>query len=252
MSPIDKILDKLSKLKASAEGETAIGNSAAAEAFASAINRLLLQHELSEADIPIGGVRDEPIVEQFVDLKAYGIKQSRVRIGWQEALARVVAPAHLCKFLVLCGSNWITFVGTKQHVTAAEYAYGVLCAAADRMSFAAREQWWRDECGGQHLESNGFRGAWLTGFVQRINERFKEARKVEVAATGNATQALMKLDSALVRAQKHVDERYKSRTPAASMGGANRQGYEAGRKAADAMKLGQKGVGSSTRKGLGE
>lgn len=245
----DKIFDKLSKLKASAEGEAKLGNSEAAEAFASAINRLLLQHELSEADIPIGGVKDEPIVEQFVDLKSYGIKSTSVRIGWQEALARVVAPAHLCKFLVHSGSNCITFVGTLQHVTAAEYAYGVLCAAADRMSFAARELWWKEACGGKHLESNGFRGAWLTGFVQRINERFKEARRAEVAASQmSSSTALMRLEGALVRAQAHIDEKYKRKIKTAKMGGENSEGYRAGRAAADAMKLGQKGVEGSERK----
>ena len=58
-----RILDKLSKLRAAAEGEAALGNAAAAEAFASTINRMLLQHELSMEDIPQSGVNDEPIVE---------------------------------------------------------------------------------------------------------------------------------------------------------------------------------------------
>lgn len=248
MSPSEKILDKLSKLKSAREGEAALGNSAAAEAFAGAINRLLLQHELSEADIPIGGVRDEPIVEQMVDFSAYGIKYSRVRIGWQEALARIVAPAHLCKFLVTSGSNYITFVGTHEHVVVAEYAYGMLCAAADRMSMAAREQWWKDECGGQHLKSDGFRGSWLTGFIGRIGERFKEARRSEVAAAANSSTALMRLEGALARAAKHVDEKYKRKTPSASIGGNNMEGYRAGRKAADGIALGQRGVGTSDRK----
>ncbi|MES2360014.1 MAG: hypothetical protein V4529_16865 [Gemmatimonadota bacterium] len=251
MSPTDKILDKLSKLKASREGEAALGNSAAAEAFAEAISRLLLQHELSEADIPIGGVKDEPIVEQLVDLSAYGIKRNHARIGWQEALARIVAPAHLCRFLVHSGSNFITFVGTREHVVVAEYAYGVLAAAADRMSFAAREQWWKDECGGQHLESNGFRASWLSGFVQRIAERFREARKREVEQAANSSTALMRLDGVLARAQRHVDEKYKRKTAAASTGGANAAGYRAGRDAADSMKIGQRGVGSNNSKQIG-
>ena len=251
MSPSEKILDKLSKLKAAREGEAALGNSAAAEAFAEAINRLLIQHELSEVDIPVGGVKDEPIVEQLVDLKQFGIKHSRVRIGWQEALARIVAQAHLCKFLVATGSNFITFVGTREHVAVAEYAYGVLASAADRMSFAAREQWWKDECGGQHLESNGFRGSWLSGFIGRIGERFKEARKAEVAQAANSSTALMRLDNALVRVQKHVDEKYKRKVAGTSMGGNNAAGYRAGRAAADQMKIRQRGVGSSSTKQIG-
>lgn len=248
MTPTEKILDKLSKLKASREGEAAIGNMAAAEAFASAINRLLLQHELSEADIPLGGVvKDEPILELLVDLSQFGIKNVGTRIGWQEALARVVASAHLCHFMVQKGSNRIWFVGTQQHVAMAEYAYGVLASAADRMSFQAREDWWKAECGGQHLKSNGFRASWLSGFVQRIAQRFREARVKETA--GATSTALMRLDQALVRAQAHTTAKYKTTASAASAGGANSAGYQAGRAAADAMKIGQKGVGTSTTKG---
>jgi hypothetical protein len=246
----DKVLDKLSKLKAAREGEAALGNSAAAEAFAEAINRLLIQHELSEVDIPIGGVKDEPIIEQQVDLKQFGIKYSRVRIGWQEALARIVAPAHLCRFLVHSGSNFITFVGTREHVAVAEYAYGVLASAADRMSMKAREDWWKDECGGQHLESGGFRASWLSGFIGRIGERFREARKVEVAQAVNSSTALMRLDNALTRVSKHIGEKYKSKVRAASTGGNSAAGYRAGRAAADQMKLGQKGVGTSHQRSL--
>lgn len=250
MSPQDKVLDKLSKLKASRDGEAKIGNAAAAEAFASAINRLLLQHELSEVDIPLAGVKEEPIVELLVNAGQFGIAFSRMRCGWQEALARIVADAHLCKFLVTSGTNSITFVGTHAHVTVAEYAYGVLASTADRMSMAARAQWWKDECGGQHLKSGNFRAAWLMGFVERIAQRFREARIAEVKAATNTSTALVRLNQALARAQQHVDEKYKKKLAAPKMRGGNSAGMEAGRKAADGIALGQKGVGSSTQKGI--
>jgi hypothetical protein len=247
----DKILDKLSKLKASRDGEKAIGNSAAAaEAFAEAINRLLLAHELSEVDIPVAGkLAEDPIIEVSVNLESHNIKRTRVRIGWQEAMARIVAKAHLCKFLIHVGSNRITFVGTKANATVAEYAFGVLTSSADRMSWAAREEWWKEECGGQHLESGNFRAAWLHGFVTRIQERFDEARRKEVAATASSSMALVKLENALVRAQQYVSEKYTGKTAAAHMGTGNSAGYRAGRQAADNMKLGQKGVtGSSSQR----
>lgn len=252
MSPSEKILDKLSKLRAAQEGEARIGNAAAAEAFANTINRMLLQHELSMEDVPVGGVvRDEPIVELYADLAAHGIKFLNVRSGWQEALARIVAQAHLCKFLVATGSNWITFVGTKEHATVAAYAYGVLCSAADRMSFQAREDWWKRECGGKHLASGNFRAGWIHGFVSRIAQRFAEARQAEVTATGNESQALVRLSGALQRAQVFVDEKYKKKVAAPSMRTGNAAGYREGRAAADAMKIGQKGVGTSSSRQIG-
>lgn len=247
----DKILDKLSKLKAAQESEAKIGNTAAAESFAAMINSMLLKHELSMEEIPQGGVaQDEPIVELMVDLSSHGIKQVRVRLGWQEALARIVAKAHLCKHLISKGSNRIWFVGTKSNTTVAEYAYGVLASAADRMSMAAREEWWRKECGGQHLASGNYRAAWLHGFIERISERFDEARRQEVRATGDASTALIRLNNALVRAQSYVSENYKKKAiPAASMSTGNWDGRAAGRAAADKMAIGRKGVeaGSSSR-----
>lgn len=244
----EKILDKLSKLKAARDGEAAIGNAAAAEAFAGMINRMLLQHELSEIDIPINADAD-PIVELLVDPRRHGIAFSRVRVGWQEALAGIVARAHLCKFLVTRGTNFVTFVGTRSHVAVAEYAYVVLVNAAATMSFKAREEWWKTECGGQHLKSGNYRAAWLSGFVSRIAERFVEARRAVVQASGNASTALVRLNQQLVRAEAYVGEKYKRKSPATSMSTGNWDGVKAGRAAADKVALGQKGVeGGSTTK----
>lgn len=247
----DKILDKLAKLKAARDGEAQIGNSKAAEAFAEAINRLLLQHELSEADIPMPGAPEEPIVELLADLRAHGIKFSKVRIGWQEALARVVARAHLCKFLVTPGTNYVTFVGTKAHAEVARYAYGVLASAADRMSNEARDEYWRLHRNDPDFRSGNYRAAWLHGFIERISERFQEALKHEAAATGSSSTALIRLQGALVRAEAYVKERYSHKASATHMQTGISKGREEGRRAADAMRLGQRGVeAGGARKGL--
>lgn len=238
----DKILDKLSKLKAAQEGEAKLGNAAAAEAFAEMINRMLIQHELSAVDIPVGGVKDDPIVELLVDSKVHGIKFSSRRIGWQEALARIVGEAHLCKFLVRTGTNYITFVGTKSHATVAEYAYGVLVASADRMSIEARAEWWRTECGGKHLESGNFRAAWINGFVGRIAERFRDARMAEVKAATDSSTALVRLSNALTRAQEHIKAKHKGKAASTQMASGCYEGRMAGRAAADRVALGRKGV----------
>lgn len=246
----EKVLDKLAKLVASREGEAALGNSAAAEAFAEAINSMLLRHELSMEDVPLAGAKEEPIIEQFVDLDAYGIKQSRVRIGWQESLARIVAEAHLCKFLVTAGSNSIIMVGTKQHVAVAEYAYGVLAASANRMSKEARDAYWRENRDDADFESGNFRAAWLRGFIGRIADRFKEAKKAEVKAAVNmsSSTALMRLDDQLAKVAKHVGEKYKTKIRSARLGSGCEAGYQAGRTAADKITLGQKGVGTNSRR----
>lgn len=248
----DKILDKLAKMKAMQESEAKIGNQAAADAFANMINSMLLKHELSEVDIPLrAGGAEEPIVEQRVDPRSHGIKFSRSRVGWQEALARVVGEAHLCKFLVTSGTNYITFVGTKSHCAVAEYAYVVLVNAAVKMSKEARDAYWRENRRRDDFESGNFRAAWLGGFIQRIGERFAEARRREVASVLNPGIAMIHLDKALVRAQAHVDEKYKRKAAATTVGRGCAEGRQAGRAAADAMAIGQQGVSGRAAKSLG-
>lgn len=116
---------------------------------------------------------------------------------------------------------------------------------------AAREQWWKDECGGQHLKSGNYRASWLTGFIERIAERFEEARRVEVQASGNSSMALIRLDKALVRAADYVKEKYTRKGPAViGLSGGSADGEAAGRAAADRMAL-NKGLTTSGSRQLG-
>lgn len=253
----DKILDKLAKLKRQAESEAKIGNVAAAEAFAQALNAMLLRHELSMEDVPTGQREDDPIVEQMVDPKRHGLKFGRSRVGWQETLASIVARAHLCKIIVHPGTNYVTFVGTRSHVEVAEYAYGVLAGAADRMSMEARVEWWKREHGGAHVKSGNYRASWLTGFVLRIQERLRETRAAEVAqanqlalAAGAGSTALMRLDGALARVTDYMGK-YKSRASAVNLGMGNGDAFRDGRRAADQMNIGQRGVKGAANKQIG-
>jgi hypothetical protein len=247
----DKILDKLTKLKAHAESAAAIGNTAEAEAFASMINTMLLRHELSMEDIPTDRQQaEDPIIEQRIDPRMHGLKYSRSRIGWQERLADVVAEAHMCRLLIHSGTNYVTFVGTKSHVAVAEHAYGVLAGAADRMSTAARDAYWREHRNDPGFESGNYRAAWLRGFISRIAERFREARRKEVAQAPSSSTALVRLNQALVRASNYIDKNYKRKITSARIGRGIGRGERDGRRAADAMKIGQQGVGTSKSAGM--
>ena len=249
---MDKILDRLAKLKAMQLSEAAIGNEAAAQAFAAAVNKMLLEHELSEMDIPLAGQSPEdPMFSLRVDLDAYGIKRVKSRIGWQEALAHIVAKANLCKFLVIPGSNVLTFVGTKPHAIAAEFTYGILAAAANKMSLAARASYWYRNSQEPNFTSGNFRAAWLRGFINRVGERLAETKRAEVSATSNSGTAMVRLDTALVRVEAYVKATYGGKTTySTKLGVGCREGQQAGRDAADRMHLG-KGLGASQQqKGL--
>ncbi len=134
------------------------------------------------------------------------------------------------------------------------------------MSLRARHNF-REELRAQHgipsgkslkgiNEGFGFRESWLDAFIERIGERFDEARRAAVQQAPEGTSvALMRLDGALLKTRKYIDDKFSGRrgaSPLSSLGRTNAAGVAAGRAAANAVTLGRKGVtgGSTGRKGL--
>lgn len=240
-------------MQASRDGETAIGNSEAAEAFASAINSMLLKHELEESDITYAANRDDdPIVQLSVDLSRYRIEKKKQRIAWQEQLARIVAQAHLCRFLIYSGSNRIVFVGTHSHTTVAEYVYGTLVPAAKKLCAQAYQQYGMEDSpdGKWRAREPGFNESWMSAFILRISERFDEARKTAITEieVGGTTQALIRLGGALIKAQQYIDDKFKgTAAPLQRIHGNHGEGRARGRAAADAITIGRRGVSAAPK-----
>jgi len=260
----DKVLKKLVKMQAQRDSEAKLGNSAAAEAFASAINRMLIEYELNPTDIDYARTADnDPVIEVLVDLDKYGQDLvAKVRVAWQESLARVCATSHLCRYLVRKSSNSIWFVGTKSRALVAEYAYGTLVAAATDLSAKARHDYWAER-GWRKAEPHerGYREAWLSSFVSRISQRFDEARAEVLAAhtashadaPGSTSTAVLRLNTALVKVQEYMDGKFTSKRRVKSAVGRythNSDGHRDGRAAADRMNIGGKAIASGVTKGL--
>jgi hypothetical protein len=268
----EKVLDRLVKLQRQRESEAAIGNTAAAEAFAGMINKMLIEHELNPSDIDYARATDrDPVIELPVDLSKYKIKKVQTRVAWQESLARIVAKGNLCTFLLRPRSNHIWFVGTKSHATVAEYMYGILVPAAIAMSEQARRDF-RNECRRKcnyekmdgFPEAYGYREAWINAFVERIAERLEEARKAALAEAearnvrqsvpGGESTALMRLNGAMVKVQRYIDDKFKGRRGAGALTEryrSNAAGSAAGRAAADRMPIGRRGIdGKKSTRGL--
>jgi hypothetical protein len=261
-----KVINKLIKMQACRQSEAELGNSAAAEAFAGAINRMLLDYELNPSDLDYARATDnDPVIEMRVNLSAHNIESSKVRSAWQEQLASSIARAHLCTILIRPGSNDIYFVGTKSHTLVAEYVYGTMVPAVAKMSKKAEIDYWRETGFGRgiHNKAKGYRAAWIEGFIGRIWERFAEARRAAVAEstarTGSSKETgLIRLDGALAKVQAYIDNKFSYRA-ARSAGALNHRcrnhtdGIAAGREAANQIVLGRRGVTSSSApKQLGE
>lgn len=249
----EKVIARLVKMQASRDGEAKLGNSAAAEAFAEAINRMLLDHELSPSDLDYARATDnDPVIELSVNRGNYKIEEKQTRVAWQESLARIVAKAHLCTFLIRPGSNSITFVGTKSHATVAEYVYGTLVPVAVQLGLREYRTF-RYECvkrDGHKRAANGFKEAWLSAFLSRIEERFTEARHAAVTAAPEGTSvALVRLNGALRKVDQYIDDKFKRRSGAQPLNRLrvrNAEGAARGRAAADRMTIGRRGVTSGS------
>jgi hypothetical protein len=244
-----KLITKLVKMQKAKEGEAKLGNMEAAEAFARAINRLMLDYELAPSALDYATSKDnDPVIELKVDLEVYQIKSVKTRVAWQENLARVVANAHLCKFLIRTGTNEVWFVGTKSHATVAEYIYGTLVPMVTVMSKREYVNYeYKMRHAGEGWRAKGYRKAWLVAFVSRIEERFKEAREAAVSEAPAGTEvSLMRLNGALQKVREYIDGKYgKKRKYADALRGqrgANSDGAQHGRAAADRIPLGRKGI----------
>lgn len=257
-----KVIDKVIKLRAAAESENKLGNIDAAESFAAAINRLMLEHEINQSDLEFGKAQsDEPVVEVHYCPSQHGAKAKKQRIAWQEKLASIVANAHLCRLLVREGSNVVTFVGQSSHATIAEYAYALLLPIAEKVATQEYDKYWlqvKKRDGHTHAAS-GFRGAWLDAFCTRIRERLEETKQAflqhEVHSDEARSNALVRLNQSLVKVKAYMDNRFRGGSKYASALNGGRKnhadGRAWGRAAADRMTLGRRGVvGAASPKGF--
>lgn len=255
-------VEKLFKLKQQAESEAQLGNAEAAEAFAATINRLLLDWELSPTELEKREQqKDEPIVELRVNKSAFQIQATKTRVAWQETLADIVAGAHMCRTLIRPKSNDIWFVGTNTHATIAEYVFGTMVPQVEKMSLAAylelRKALGRSK---QSYKANGYRESWIAGFIDRIWQRFDEAKRAAirqaVSEGESESMALVRIDTTKQRVTDYIDNKFKrKRRYADQLSGpksGHNEGYAAGKSAADALQIGRKGLNSPTRGNLHE
>ena len=252
-----RVIDKLIKMQASRQSEKEIGNTEAAEAFAAGINRMMIEYELNPSDLDYSRATDhDPVVEIPVNFGVYRIEDTKTRSAWMETLARSVANANLCTFLIRSGSNQITFVGTKSHATVAEYIFGTMVPFISKTSKQEEIRYWHETGGGRGVnnQAKGYRASWISGFLTRLWERFAEARRLAVeeaaARQGNSTETgLMRLDGALVKVRTYIDNKFSSKAArGASYISHHSRGHAAGvkdgREAANQIALGKRGIGS--------
>lgn len=248
-----KLLDRIRKLHAKAESAKAIGNEAEAMAFAQGVAKMLNKYRLSLDDLAMEALeRDEPIEGEWTDGRGGKLAQ------WYEQLASVVARAHFCRCLFSTrASDSLFLVGRSTDRKIANFVIVALARTADELSDKAARQFrkqQRREVGKTTYDNKNYRTAWLTGFVERIAERYREETERterEQKATGGTSLVLVQTKS-LAQIDQYIKASVVTvsrRGPKAKHAGINASevGRQHGRAAANSANIRGTGLGASTQ-----
>jgi hypothetical protein len=250
-----KLLDKLAKMKAMAEGAAAIGSEAEAQAFANALQRMLIEHKLKMTDIEFAAQdKEQPIVQRRMDADKYDFRERKARIRWIEQLGCIVADAHFCKMLLHGNSTRYSFVGREEDIAVAEYLFITLYRAAEKISEREYGKYRNSQRKkmiqalgdegrrGKMPHAYGFKESFLEAFVSRLKHRLEEEQ-----ARHDSSTALMRINQSLAKVKQYVD---KLGSPAKALAAPkfHRTGWEKGTEAANAVNL--RGNGLNEGNGL--
>lgn len=250
----EKVIDKLKKIKAMADGAAAIGSEAEAQAFAEMLQRMLLAHKLEMTDIEFAKMeQDEPVIQRDMvyppnpeAARQYG-NVRKTRVAWMERLAGVIARAHFCSIVVYKGTSRLALIGRPDDIMVAEYMIIVLQRAADRLGYLAKQTYKKElaDAGKSVDLAKGFRESWVTAFTARLADRYEAERR---AQTGQSTALVRvnKADAAVKDFIRQQRERGRLGKSSSLQGRAahHHVGHERGRAAADAVDLRANGLKS--------
>jgi len=232
---VDKIIDKLRKIKAHAESAAKIGSEAEAEAFAAMLQQLLLKHKIEMTDLELEAEEaDEPVGTKPINWE--DVKVRKNRIAWIEQLAAIVAKAYFCQIIVHARTSVITLVGRKGDVAVAEFMIVTLTRLAEKLAKKEFGKLYRQD----RYAAHGFKDSFLKSFVRRIHERLELERR---GAESKSSTALVRINRADAAVQAFLDEaRRAGHTKRASIVRGSRQdvnaeGWRRGRAVADGLSL---------------
>lgn len=245
----DKLHERLAKLKAHAESAAKIGSEAEAQAFATKLNQMLLEHGMEISDIEWESeVKEKAVHLDFFASRCTEIpKWARkdVFATWACELALMVAEFSGCRVLVLGNTaskiRGVVFIGLKLNAETAletmKYLYPAAVMIAQRAYDKEYNKLYLAKLNTDPVK--GYRTSFLIGFVQRLRQRFK-AHREEMRSQFTGT-ALVRISDALTVASAEVAKisdikEVKLREDRVT----NADGYRDGQKRANDMNIGGK------------
>jgi Protein of unknown function (DUF2786) len=240
MSPNEKVVDKLRKIRAHQKSAEQIGNEEEAQAFALAFQRILQQHKLDMSDIEWEEhKKEEPIVRVYVSHREAGVRTGKVKVSWMLDLASQIGVAYSVKVLLIDKTRDFFYVGEQTSAEAAKSVYAYMVKVAENLADKEYVKFFykcKEE--GNVTAARGFRQGFLFGFTKRLRQRFNE--QITQLSQGHTGCAIIRLSDAIKRAEKYIDDLPDTRDVRTSRQQLpeNFHGVRAGIMKADAVRLG--------------
>lgn len=162
MSEINKIKEKLRKLIAKEESARELGNLAEAEAFASKIQQLLMEYELSIEELKANTAESTAMGIEIFDLKPL---LSRHESDWIEKLYSVASRLNFCMAIFSSKTTELKLVGTEMNREFTHYLAGQLIPKLRTLAHKSFSEY-----NGPEKRNTYIRG-FLRGAVMGIRER---------------------------------------------------------------------------------
>lgn len=190
----DKLVDRIRKLLAMAEGTT---NRHEAEAFMAKASELMLEHAISEAQIEAAGRSKSQIVELRIPIKA-----STPGNRWLRLLLNTIANTNRCRMYTYSGyqgDDGNMIVGYPDDTSFVEMVFLSLSIQLETAYAQAYEE------KPPHIHGRRWRTEFTAGFVSGVSERLKRAAR-QAEESHSSSMALVHLRKANVDA--YMDENH--------------------------------------------
>lgn len=172
-----KLVARIQKLHAMAEGAREVGSLAEADSFMRAVEKTLAAYNL---DMSVVSMNLKDVTDPLGCNSVWGAtgRHKYTVPRWALLLGRAVADAHYCEMLNSIQYSVLFFYGRKQNRETAERMYVYLRDMAERLgakAFAAEERRRIKEYGSKRGASQ-WRLNWLEGFATEVARRYATMR----------------------------------------------------------------------------
>jgi len=208
-----KLMERIVKLHAKAVSAREIGSIAEAEAFMSAVQKMLAEHDMTISEVEFNLSLTQDVVQmQLVVPEMFGEEDGRSGKLHQKVVAYSVAELFNCRFLNHGDSGRAFFIiGRSAHREIAIFMVTTLLRTMEDMADKEYVRYfYACKRAGDVTRARGFRQGFVEGFAKSIMERCKQLMAQRAGSVGTAlvrvNQEKQKIDDFFdqMRANKQI------------------------------------------------